>query len=118
MPLTRVPSRLLDTANAAINVFMTAPANGTYMLCQYMPYSGNLVSVTSQCNVGTANALIQINGAAAYMASGNVGTTQNTNATVGVTAFTTGQNLSMLLTNTTTTCANLAVTVFLTRSGA
>ena len=118
MPLTRIPSRLLDTSNAAINVFMTAPANGTFMLCQYMPYSGNLVSITSQCNVGTSNSIIYIAGAPAYCSSGNVGTTANTFSAVGTTAFTTGQNLSMILTNTTTNCANLAVTVFVTRSGA
>jgi hypothetical protein len=120
MPLTRVPSGLLDTSNVAINAFLAGTmANGLYTLCLYTPFSGNVISTIASANVGNCTIQFSVNN---KVLPNNL--TINANSTTFIAnqssniAFTVGQNIAMTASNVTTNCANVAVTIYCNRSGA
>lgn len=116
MSLTRVPSGLLDTANTAINAFIPTPGNGTIMLVTYAPYSGNVIATVTQCTIGTATASWNI-GTSALNNVNTISTTTNNSPQITNTKFSAGANISLFLSNVSPTCANVGITILVTRSG-
>lgn len=120
MALTRVPSALLDTANVAINAFLGgAIANGTYTMCLYMPFSGNVISTIAAANVFGCTMQTVVGGKnlpnTITLSSNNTVFQANQSSNI---AFTTGQSIVINLSNSSPICANLSATIYVQRSGA